>query len=267
MKAPPSRNGSMPGLASGKKLEVQTGRQVKIHKTVIYGGGSVGKSSLAAAIKQVGINPLFIDIGDGTDFLDVDRVKPSSWEEMRGVLHDRDLWANYGAVVIDDLTRAEEFSVKWTCENVKTDKGHTVTSIEGYGYGKGLTFNYETFLTLLADLDAHKRDGRHVICLAHDCIHAPENPEGENYSQYQPRLQSPASGKNSIRHRVLEWADHVLFINFDVFVSEDGKGQGSGTRTIYPNKMPGFWAKSRELSEPIPYAKGDASLWKKLIQL
>ena len=236
------------------------------HKTVIYGPGSVGKSSLAAAIKEVGFRPLFLDIGDGTDFLDVDRVKPESWDELRAQLHDKDFMSKFNAVVIDDLTKAEEFSIRWTCDNVPTEKGTRVNSIEGYGFGKGLTHNYETFLQLLGDLDAQKRAGRQVICLAHDCVVAPENPEGENYSQYQPRLQMPASGKNSIRHRVLEWCDHMLFVNFDVSISEDGKGVGAGSRCIYPSRMPGFWAKSRCLSDPIPYEKDSAELWKQLFK-
>jgi hypothetical protein len=246
---------------------VQSGKQVGIHKTIIYGRGGVGKSSLAAAIQQLGVRVLFIDINDDSDFLDVDRIKPESWDEMRSVLHDSALCSQYGAIVVADLTKAEEFAAKWVIANVPHEKeGVAISSIESYGWGKGMTHTYEAFLQLLGDLDAQKRAGRHVICLAHDCTVSPENPEGENYSQFQPRLQSPSSGKNSIRHRVLEWCEHMLFVNFDVFVNKDGKGVGGGSRTIYPCMMPGYWAKSRELSAPIRYDKGSADLWKQLLK-
>ena len=76
----------------------------------------------------------------------------------------------------------------------------------------------------------------------------------------EPRLQSPASGKASIRLRVREWADHVLFIGYDVTV-KDGKGKGSGTRTIYPCELPFCMAKSRTLAEPMPFPKYDTTLW------
>ena len=67
----------------------------------------------------------------------------------------------------------------------------------------------------------------------------------------------------SIRLRVREWADHVLFVGYDVAV-KDGKGSGSGTRTVYPNELPHCMAKSRTLSQPLPLAKFDLTLWNTL---
>src|SRR5690606_13160109 len=136
--------------------------------------------------------------------------------------------------------------------------------IEGYGFGKGLTHLYETFLQVLGDLDGMIRRNKFVICTAHECTANVPNPAGEDWIRYEPRLQSPASGKNSIRHRVKEWCDHLLFVGYDVAV-EDGKGVGAGTRTIYPCELPICMAKSRDLADPIPYPKGSANLWKKLL--
>jgi hypothetical protein len=63
---------------------------------------------------------------------------------------------------------------------------------------------------------------------------------------------------------VKEWADHLIFVGFDVHVTDEGKGQGAGTRTIYPVERPTHMAKSRSLSDPIVYERGSAELWQKL---
>lgn len=233
-------------------------------KIVIYGPGGVGKSELASLIANVGIKPLFLDIEGGTNHLGVDRIPGiETWDELRSILQDASIFAGFGAVVIDSLTKAEELAAAWTLANVKTEKGNHAASIEGYGFGKGLTYLYETFLQLFGDLDACARRGLHVICTAHECVADAPNPNGEDWLRYECRLQSPSSGKNSIRHRAKEWCDHQLFIGYDVIV-EDGKGGGSGSRTIYPNELPTHVAKSRTLSEPIVYQRGSAALWEKL---
>lgn len=234
-------------------------------KIVIYGPGGIGKSELASLIEAVGIKPLFLDLESGTNHLAVNRIGDiQTWDEMRSVLQDAALTSQFGAVVVDSLTKAEELAIAWTLANVKHEKGHTVDSIEGYGFGKGLTHVYETFLQLLGDLDACARRGLHVICTAHECVSNAPNPTGEDWLRFEPRLQSPASGKNSIRHRVREWCDHQFFIGYDVIVSKDGKGTGSGTRAIYPNETPTQVAKSRTLSHPVVYQRGSALLWEQL---
>lgn len=233
---------------------------------MIYGPGGIGKSELCANLKQIGKRPVFLDIADGTRFLDVDRISGiTTWDEMRAVLHDENYWKDCDAVVIDDLTKAEELATQWVIANIPHDtKGKPITSIESYGYGKGLVHVFETYLRLLSDLDAHIRAGRQVVCIAHECTSRVPNPAGENWIRYEPRLQSPESGKNSIRLRLKEWTDHLLFVGYDVFVSEEGKGQGGGTRAIYPTELPTHMAKSRNLSSSIPYQRGSADLWKQL---
>jgi hypothetical protein len=141
-----------------------------------------------------------------------------------------------------------------------------VQSIEGYGFGKGYQHVYETFLLLLADLDRQVRNGRNVILLAHDCINDVPNPMGEDFIRYEPHLQSPKSGRASIRNRVVQWADHVLFLGYDV-ISEDGKGKGGGTRRIWPVERPDHIAKSRRISNPTPFANdSDGAIWDSILK-
>lgn len=265
---PPPATSKAPAATpvASQSFAVSEGVKAGAQKTVIYSSGGAGKTSLAANIEQCGIRPLFLDLEEGSSACNVARVDTiRTWEELRGALHNESLWSGYGAVVIDSLTRAEEMAVRWTLENVPHEKGHFVTSVEGYGFGKGLTHVYETFLQLLGDLDAHCRRGRYVICTAHECTSNVPNPAGEDFIRFEPRLQSPTSGKASIRHRVKEWCDHLIYIGYDAAVSKDGKAVGSGTRTIYTTELPMWLAKSRSLSEPIPYAKGSAEFWKQLL--
>lgn len=234
---------------------------------MVYGPGGIGKTELCSLLRAVNVKPLILDIEGGSSAIDVDRIDGlTTWDDLRAALHNEELWAEYGAVVVDSFTKCEELSIAWTLANVPHEKGHTVTTgIEGYGFGKGFTHNYETFLQLLADLDNHVRAGRHVVCVCHECVAEVPNPSGEDWSQYQPRLQSPTSGKASIRHRVKEWTDHLFYIGYDVAVNKEGKASGAGTRTIYTTEMPTHWAKSRFLADPISYEKGSAEVWNQLI--
>lgn len=233
---------------------------------MLYGPGGVGKTKLASLMKDVGVKPLFIDLEQGSLHLDVSRIDQiETWEDMRSVLHG-DICNDFDAIVIDSGTKAEELATAWVIANVKHEKGKPIHSIEDYGFGKGLVHVYETFLQLLGDLDALHRRGKHIVLICHECVSNAPNPAGDDWMRYEPRLQSPTSGKNSIRHRVKEWCSHLLYVGYDVSVDEGGKGKGHGSRTIYPTEQAAWWAKSRTLADPIPYEDGDAELWKQLIK-
>ena len=227
-------------------------------RILIYGTGGIGKSSLATTAP----NPIFLDLEMGTRNLAVDRIHLSLFADLRACLQSTAL-DNYASVVLDSITTVEEMAVAHTLATVLTERGELVSSVEGYGFGKGYQHVYETVLLLMQDLDRHVRAGRNVILLAHDCVNDVPNPAGENFIRFEPRLQSPKSGKSSIRHRIIEWADHVLFVGYDVAATKAGKGIGGGTRTIYPAERPAHIAKSRSLpDEPIIYASpDDGAVW------
>lgn len=258
--APPSNGTAKPMSPVVESNGVKDGPQ----KIIIFGTGGIGKTELAANMSKIGKVVKIIDLDAGSDNLSVKRVGSfSDWMSLRSYLQDETRWTGVDVVVIDSLTKAEELAIAHTLATVKHEKGHNVTSIEGYGFGKGLQHVYDTFLSILSDLDAHRRSGRDVVVICHECVSSVPNPAGEDYICYQPRLQSPTGGKTSIRHRVKEWSDHVFFIGYDVFADE-GKARGTGSRTIYAQEQPTHWAKTRRgerIPGPIPYAKGSAQLW------
>lgn len=263
---PPSLPKTVPGGGTARRGFSFKQTAVDAQKCVIYGPGGIGKSKLHSLMMLQGLRTGVLDIGTSCGFLSVNKVDDVlTWQDLRDALSDDGLWTGIDAIVIDDLSKAEELATNWVVQNVKHEKKEKpIRSIEDYGFGKGYTHVYEAFLTLLSDLDRHVRAGRHVVCICHECTANVPNPGGEDWIRYEPRLQSPPSGKSSIRHRVKEWCDHLLFIGYDTAVNESGKAIGGGSRTIYPQEMPTHWAKSRCLTEPIIYDDGSSELWVKL---
>ncbi len=241
------------------------------HRIGLFGPGGVGKTTLAATAQ----GPVaFIDLDDSLPILtpslgdlEVRRVAGlSGWQDIRDALHSGG-WDDVRTIVIDSATKAEELALGWTLKNVPHEKdGVVIRRVEDYGYGKGYQHLYETFLGVLGDLDLHVRAGRHVILIMHDCTATVPNPKGEDYIRWEPRLQNPSSGKASIRLRVREWLDHLLFVGYDVECSKqhNRKAQGHGTRTIYPREMPWCMAKSRSLADQIELVQFDMTLWQQL---
>lgn len=240
------------------------------HRTVLYGPGGIGKTTLVARAP----GPiLFVDADEslgrlkrsleasGVPVPNVAEV--NSWAKVRSLLRSETLLKNYAGVALDSGTKIEEWAVAATLKTVLNDKGKNVSSIEGYGFGKGYQHAFETFLHLLSDLDRVAASGINVFVIAHDCVNTVPNPSGEDWIRYEPRFQDPSSGKASIRRRIKEWADHVLFLGYDVDV-KDGVGTGSGTRTLYTAELPQFMAKSRTCQEVIPITD-DVNPWELIL--
>jgi len=223
----------------------------------LYGVGGIGKSTLASYAPD----PLFIDVNDGTTKMDVARVSGiKTWLEMLSVIQDEALVDPFKTIVLDTLTDAEHLAVDHTIATVPHEKGKPIVSIEDYGFGKGLQHVYETFYGLLPAIHKLASSGKNVVLIAHDCLATVPNPDGADWLRWEPLLQHPNSGKSSIRLLIQNTVDHLIRIGYDVSV-KDGKGRGSGTRTIYPCAQASFMAKSRSLREPLPFEEGDATFW------
>lgn len=241
------------------------------HRVLLYGPGGIGKTTLG--VKAPG-KVAFIDTEDSLPILktqlDAQEIELPSVvpvTNFKDTISNLKLggWEPFKTIVIE-VTRMEEWCVAETLSTVPHEKGHKIAKIEDYGFGKGYQYVFDTFLTLLAQLDRHARAGRNVILIAHDCVNTVPNPEGDDWLRYEPRLQNPKTGKASIQLRVKEWADHVLFYGYDVAAAKDKKAKGSGTRTIYTAERPYCMAKSRTHDgTPIP-VDPTVDVWSEIIK-
>lgn len=262
-----------PAQAAPFKLTFESIGEAKGHRTLLYGPGGIGKSTLAAKACAIG-KTVFIDWEESLPKIKGNLVKLGievprvvqikDYKSLRLALQSA-AWGDTKNIVVDSVGRLEEIVISETLRTIKNDKSHNVQRLEDYGFGKGFQHVYEVFLPVLADFDRICRQGVNVILIAHDCTSNVPNPEGEDWIRYEPRLQHPTSGKGSVRLRVKEWADHVLYYGYDVAVDEEGKAKGHGSKTIYTSEMPYCMAKSRTLAGQFPQAESEEqNIWQLL---
>lgn len=262
--APPQQSKAGPMTPVAGTFSVVSGVRRKARRVVPYGTGGIGKTSLVAGLADVGLNPIFLDLEGGTEDMDVKALSGiNSWETLRGALNSPEL-DPFDTVVLDTASKAEELAAKWVIANAPKADGDAATSLESFGYGKGYAYLCDQMTLLLADLDRIRDKGKNVILICHDCKASVPNPEGVDFIRYEPFLYHTKSGNSSVRDRVKNWADEILFIGYDVFVSNKGKAKGSGTRQIFCQEQATFVAKSRTLVGPYTYNKGDVQIWKDL---
>jgi len=241
------------------------------HRFVFFGTGGIGKSTLACSMPgPVAFFDLDESLGKIQKGLEernfLDNVVPvtgiTTWQGIRDALHAPG-WDGIKSIVIDTGNVAEGLALLWMYENVKYN-GAIVNRLEDYGYKSGYRHLFDTFCLLLADLDVHVRAGRNVMLICNETTVKVANPEGTDWIRYEPRLAQDDKSCQ-LRLRVKEWADHVLYIHYDINVSKDGKAVGSGTRTVYATERPLCMAKSRTAQGDFPLIEGE-DFWANFIK-
>lgn len=228
-------------------LKITKGTQVKPIKSVIYGHEGIGKSTLASKLPGA----VFIDIEQGTNQLDVARLpRPRTWTELLSEIADV-ISNDYGieTLVIDTADAAEQLCIAHVCA------GAGKKSIEEWGYGKGYALVRDEFLKLIGLLDELTTHGVNVCILAHACISRVETPE-ESASYDRWTLKLIDTKRTSDAALLKEWADLLLFIDYDTYVevNENGRGKAKGgKRVIKCTHSATYDAKNRyDLPDEIP---------------
>ena len=220
-------------------MQIITGVMPKATKAVLYGPEGIGKTSFAAKAP----NPLFIDTEGSTTRLNVRRLPaPQSWamvlEQVQWVIYNPQVCST---LVVDTADWAQRLATDAVCARLK------IGGIEDLGYGKGYSYVYEEFGRLLNLLDQVIDRGINVIITAHAAMRKFEQPdEMGSYDRWELKLNN--SQKCSIAGMVKEWADMVLFANYETIVvkneNKKGKAQG-GQRVMYTAHHPCWDAKNR----------------------
>ena len=225
-------------------------------KITAYGESGMGKTTLAALAP----NPIFLGLDDGGRKIrngitgEPIRHIPGieTFEDVRDALHQANIWSAGVTAVIDTVTKLEELAEPYMFATIKKDKGGTVQSLEGYGFGKGYKHSLDTMRLGLQDLDALVRRGVNVILICQQQAVKIANAEGSDYIQNGPKLHHNA--QHSTRLQVCEWSDHVVrigYTNQSVAVTGDntvGKVRGSTDRVVCVcPENPSYVAKSRTM--------------------
>ena len=228
-------------------MEISRGKIGGAQKVVLYGPEGIGKSTFAAQLPQ----PLFIDTEGGTRHLDVQRFveRPSSWtlllEQVRYVQSHPDLCRT---LVIDTADWAEALCVKHICDKAQ------LGGLEDFGYGKGYVYLQEEFARLLQLLtDLAEGRGVNVLLTAHAAMRKFEQPQEMGaYDRWELKLSK------KVAPLVKEWADLLLFANYEVIVLTDTnkhKKATGGERVMYATHHPCWDAKNRHgLPDKLPFA-------------
>ena len=217
-------------------------------KVVIYGPEGIGKSTFAAQAP----GPLFIDTEGSTSRMNVRRLPaPTSFtmiqEEIRYVISNPTVCQT---LVLDTADWAERLCRDGVCSK------NSKSGLEDFGYGKGYTYVYEDFGRMLNLLDQVIDRGINVIVTAHAAMRKFEQPdESGAYDRWELKLIN--AQKCSIANMLKEWADMVLFANYETFVikNEDKKNKVSGgKRVMHTTHHPCWDAKNRfGLPEKLPF--------------
>ncbi|MBP48472.1 MAG: hypothetical protein CMH53_11090 [Myxococcales bacterium] len=217
-------------------MNITTGKQKRPQRLVVYTPEGFGKSTLGSKFPA----PLFLDMEKGgTDHLDVARVTADSYAEAKEVVaHVTGNSSEFGTLVVDTADWLEKRIIEHVCKTNKQD------SIESFGYGKGYTYLAEEFQKFLHSLDGVITAGVNVLVLAHSHVKPFTPPDAaQGYDRYELKMTKQTAPI------LKEWADALLFGNFQTRVQDrqQGKARGvGGTQRVMHTEHSAAWdAKNR----------------------
>ena len=211
-------------LAQSKSVEpmqITRGRNTQAMRMLVYGPAKVGKSTFAATFP----NPLFVDLDHGTDDLDVARVNPSSYEELRDFLGR--VPDGFDTLVIDTIDILERHIYAFVCLQ------NGWKNIESPGYGKGqiaaLTVWDELINNETGLLSKLRKRGIQIVLLAQTMPKEHTNPSGSNYTMHDFTINQKSA------RLIMQWTDVIGFLDREYMVSKEDKITTSGKRVLRLN--------------------------------
>lgn len=216
-------------------LQIVRGIQKQPVGAVIYGWEGIGKTSLAAQFP----NPLILDVEGGSHHLDVARVECGTFADLMAAVIALGTDARgFQTIVIDSIDRAEQS----LCQKVADDSDKR--SIEDFGFGRGYVMVAERMAKFLEACDHLLKCGLNVVLIAHAGVKRVSPPDQtDGFDRFELRMLKQTAPL------VKEWADLLLFLNWDMRLVEgqDGKKKAVGgkARKMYAERSAAFDAKNR----------------------
>jgi hypothetical protein len=179
---------------------IQSGKEAKPPRIMLYGSEGIGKSSYAASAP----NAIFIPTEDGLGEIDCSKFplakKLADALNCLQALHQEA--HDFQTVIIDSLDWLERLIFDEVCRE------YGVRSIEKAdgGYSKGYVHALLHWRKILNYLELLRNEkGMACILIAHSKVEKFEDPESSAYDRYSPRLHKHANAL------ICEWVDAVLF--------------------------------------------------------
>lgn len=225
-------------------FNITSGPTATAQKVVLYGVEGIGKSTFASQFPL----PIFIDTEGSTANMNVHRMdKPTSWQMLMDEVTYIKQTHMCDTLIIDTADWAETLANQAVCAR------NSINSIEDLGYGKGYTMVKEDFGKLLNSLSELTDLGINVVVTAHADIKKFEKPDEMGaFDRYQLKLSKQCAPL------LKEWADMVLFANYETTIVTDSKTQSKkatgGKRVMFTTHHPAWDAKNRHgLPDKLPF--------------
>jgi len=207
-----------------------------------YGPEGTRKTGSAVSSKT-----LFLDLERGSDQYDCERIHIATYRELIQaldlIIHEK---SRHEIIVVDPIEIAEKLLIGETCRQLKID------GLQGLAHGAAWQYLRENFDTqLMTRLVETRRTGRHMVVIGHAQVRTVTLPGlAEPFDRYEPRIDK----RNA--DTLIEWADHVLFFDWDIRTAKNRDGI---VRALSGNEPvvrvahgPGWTAKNRlGLTEPL----------------
>jgi hypothetical protein len=252
---PPKAPSKAVAPAKTFKVEPWTGEN-EGEKIVGYGDTGMGKTTLFSMLPS----PIFIGLDDGgrrivnpkTDDAIQHIPDIKTYQDVRDVLHQVDLFPAGSSCVIDTVTLLEQLAERHVLETIPMSKGGRATNLKAYGWNDGSSHVLDAIRLILQDLDALVRRGVNIGLICQEQAITIANPEGVDYLQACPKLHHDR--QYSIMLEICAWADHILRIGYlSTVVRTEGKRitgkvvKADATRAVYIGGAQDYRAKSRTL--------------------
>ena len=225
---------------------VSTAAKKKPLSTIIYGPEGIGKTTFGAAAEGVILCPTepSSDFIEGVPKFERDEIR--TFEDIvecaNQVLHG----GKYKAFCLDTVDAAHIYAREYIIRTQKTDKNEPFddSKYDAYARGERLALNlcWKPLVRIFERMIYEK--GIAIILTAHAYAKEIDPPDRDKYSKWQGKLANCCWGY------LKEWADVVLFADFEIFVNKTegfskNKAVTEGGRICYTTNHPAREAKHR----------------------
>ena len=217
-------------------LAITTGKTIRKPIIGLSGVPGIGKTSTAAKFPK----PIVIQTEEGCDHLEVARFpKAKTFDDVIAQMAFLIKQEHpYETIILDSADHLEPLIWDKTC------KEGGVPNIESFDYGKGYIKAMTHWRRVVSGLQMLRSQGKQVIIISHVQIKHYEDPTGEGYERYIPKLHKEAG------NLLMESCDIWSFACWEVkAVDADGgdrkRGVGAGRRLLHLEERPAYMAKNR----------------------